>query len=409
MSDTQAVLAETATPQAAPAAIFGDSHAPTVPMQLEPRELKIQFTGSGSEYFRIWIVNLLLIVVTLGLYLPFAKARRLRYLWSNTVVDGQALSFHGNAWKMFRGFVLLLLLSGSYAVASRLSVTAGIFAFTVMCALWPSLWRASLQFRMANTGWRGLRFAFTGDVAGAYKAWLPIYIPLVVMVAAQLLLADAQLRKDFSAPVQVYAVLMGVSLLTLMVLTPWGLARIKRYQHGGYALADQQTRMDLGTGRFYGLGFKTLGVGLLAILAPAFALGVLAAVLFAGNKMALTVAVPVGVLVGYLMGFAVVGPYWTARLQNMVWSHTASQDLRFDSQLKMRSLLGLTVVNFLLMALTLGLYRPFAVIATTRLRLEAVSLSSEADIDRWLAGAAAQYQDAAGDAAGDFFGIDMGL
>jgi uncharacterized membrane protein YjgN (DUF898 family) len=43
------------------------------------RQLPIRFTGSGSEYFRIWAVNLLLIVVTLGLYLPFAKARRIRY------------------------------------------------------------------------------------------------------------------------------------------------------------------------------------------------------------------------------------------------------------------------------------------------------------------------------------------
>ena len=40
------------------------------------RELPLEFSASGSEYFRIWIVNLLLTIVTLGLYLPFAKARR---------------------------------------------------------------------------------------------------------------------------------------------------------------------------------------------------------------------------------------------------------------------------------------------------------------------------------------------
>ena len=37
-------------------------------------QLPISFTGSGSEYFRIWIVNLLLTFVTLGLYYPWAKA-----------------------------------------------------------------------------------------------------------------------------------------------------------------------------------------------------------------------------------------------------------------------------------------------------------------------------------------------
>lgn len=30
----------------------------------------VAFTGSGSEYFRIWIVNILLTLVTFGLYTP---------------------------------------------------------------------------------------------------------------------------------------------------------------------------------------------------------------------------------------------------------------------------------------------------------------------------------------------------
>jgi uncharacterized membrane protein YjgN (DUF898 family) len=43
----------------------------------------IQFTGSGSAYFRIWVVNLLLTVVTLGLYHPWAKVRKLQYFYGN--------------------------------------------------------------------------------------------------------------------------------------------------------------------------------------------------------------------------------------------------------------------------------------------------------------------------------------
>ncbi len=85
------------------------------------RRLTIRFTGSGSEYFRIWAVNLLLIVVTIGLYLPFAKARRIRYFYANTLVDGQALSFHGDPWKMFRGFILLVVLMAIYSGAGRFS------------------------------------------------------------------------------------------------------------------------------------------------------------------------------------------------------------------------------------------------------------------------------------------------
>ena len=57
-----------------------------------PRNLPLAFTASGSEYFRIWVINVLLVVVTLGFYLPFAKARRLRYFYANVSLDGPGLA-----------------------------------------------------------------------------------------------------------------------------------------------------------------------------------------------------------------------------------------------------------------------------------------------------------------------------
>ena len=71
------------------------------------RVLPLRFTASGSEYFRIWVVNLLLTVVTLGLYLPFARARQLRYFHENTLIDGAPLAFHGDPWKMLRGYLIV--------------------------------------------------------------------------------------------------------------------------------------------------------------------------------------------------------------------------------------------------------------------------------------------------------------
>ena len=73
----------------------------------------IAFSGSGSEYFRIWIVNLLLTLVTLSLYYPWAKVRRLRYFHTNTQVAGHALDFHGEPVKMLRGHLLVLALAGA--------------------------------------------------------------------------------------------------------------------------------------------------------------------------------------------------------------------------------------------------------------------------------------------------------
>ena len=39
----------------------------------------IEFSGSAREYFGIWIVNLILTIITLGIYSAWAKVRRQIY------------------------------------------------------------------------------------------------------------------------------------------------------------------------------------------------------------------------------------------------------------------------------------------------------------------------------------------
>ena len=375
-----------------------------------PRALGIRFTGSGSEYFRIWIVNLLLTVVTLGLYFPFAKARRLSYFYSNTVVDGQALAFHGDPWKMLRGFLLLAVLAVVYGVAGRLSPLSGFVAFLVLAAVWPALWRASLQFRLGNTSWRGLRFAFRGDLKGAYLAVLPIYAPLALMLAAQVYFGPpvATQGEPMNA-VQAWLIFSPIVVLYLMF--PWALALIKRYQHGGYVYAAQQTQLDASGWSFYKLSLKGLGVMLMGLVIVGI---VGAAAAFAaqgafGNDLPkpllFAALVPL-----YLIYFALTAPYFTVRLQNLVWNGTHSPAIQFASALRFWPMAGLTLKNWLLTAITLSLYRPFAVVATTQLRLAAVNVSVSGELDSWMAQQPGDSaQNAAGDAAGDFFGIDMGL
>src|SRR5437588_6592034 len=115
----------------------------TVPSASPGHRLAIRFTGSGSEYFRIWIVNLLLSIVTLSLYHPWAKVRRLRYFYGNTLVDGHALDFHGNPVKMLRGYLLVGLLLICYSTAGRFSPGAALVAVVIFAVVFPALLRAS--------------------------------------------------------------------------------------------------------------------------------------------------------------------------------------------------------------------------------------------------------------------------
>ena len=75
---------------------------PVAPDSNVPRNLKFEFTGSGSEYFRIWIVNTLLTVVTLGIYSAWAKVRRLRYFYGSTQLAGSTFEYHGQGQRQQR-------------------------------------------------------------------------------------------------------------------------------------------------------------------------------------------------------------------------------------------------------------------------------------------------------------------
>jgi uncharacterized membrane protein YjgN (DUF898 family) len=382
----------------------------TPPATRDPREhnLSVQFTGSGSEYFRIWIVNLLLVLVTLGIYFPWAKVRRLRYFYGSTEIAGAPLDFHGDPKKMLRGYLLTGALVGLYSVAGNFSAFAGLVAFVLIAALWPALFKSSMQFRLANTSWRGLRFRFKGNLAGAYRAMVPLFIPGVLILSAVLFVPD-----DGKPPVVFLVGVVGVMLLA----APWLWWNLKSYQHNHYALAQQQTELRSTVGAFYVVFLKTLGVMLLAVgalVGLVMLLGVLGgAGLVSPRGGGAFGAAFVAILIGAVGGIFVVQllprPYFTSRMQNLLWSRTGNSSMRFRSRLDFLPLLGLTLKNWLLMLLTLGLYWPFAAIAMARMRLEAISLTTRVDPESLIDRARSQEGEAAGDAAGDLLGLDIGL
>ena len=406
-----------------PVAFAGPSPAPAdKPSRIQT--LPIEFTGSGSEYFRIWIVNLLLILVTLSLYTPWARARKLRYFHGNTLVDGHPLAFHGDPKKMFRGYLLVGAMVVVYSLAGQFSPTAGLIAFLILALVWPALLKSSLQFRLANTSWRGLRFRFTGSVRGAYAALLPLLVPTAIFLGLTGMIDPEQQE----APPAWFEWAM-LSVFPLMLLVgPWLWWRFKKYQHDHYAYAGLETQFKASLGSFFGVFLKTVGVTFASMLVGGLLVGIVAAIGAAvaiamgfsqaglgdlmHNKglvfLLLFFAAPLLAL-GVIAIYGVWIPYFAARMQNLVWSKTGSREFRFQSDLTFRSALKLTIKNWLLIGLTLGLYWPFAAVAMTRLKLQAIAVLSRVDPQTLIGRARTHEGEAAGDAAGDLFGVDIGL
>lgn len=364
----------------------------------------LSFSGSGSEYFRIWIVNLLLILLTLGLYYPWAKVRKLRYFHTNTEVGGHALDFHGEPKKMLRGLLLMALLLGVYSIAGEVSPTAGAIAFVLLAGVWPALWRASLQFRLANTSWRGLRFRFTGGLAGAYGVFA---LPLAALFALGAGLA-ALLPGLRDQPLLTGLLALGALVLALLLL-PCAWLRLKRYQHGHYAYAQQHTELRVSLRAAYGAFLRIVGMALLVLVFAVGMLVALALLLGESARSSMIGLAPVALAVLLLILQIVPRAYAISQLQNLLWSRTGNAELRFRSNLQFAALALLMLKNWLLVLLTLGLYWPWAAIAMARLRLQAVSLHTRRPLDELQGEARAARGDAAGDAAADLLGIDLGL
>jgi uncharacterized membrane protein YjgN (DUF898 family) len=391
-----------------------DAAPPATPEPAAPQRYPIEFTASGSEYFRIWIVNLLLIVVTLGIYLPWAKVRKLKYFYSNTWVGGDALDFHGDPKKMLRGTLIAAAFLIVYSVGSNFSGWAAVVAALAFVALWPALFRASMRFRLANTSWRGLRFHFAGDMRGAYGAMLPpLALALLPVALAGALVDPVADGKPGALPVLVGG-LIGLGMTVFFCGLPYFLWRLKRYQHDNYAVGGLQTKLKADVGVLYGIFIKLMGISMLAVLSFVI-VGALGAFVFAGGKKGsgLGAAIVVGIAIISILGIFVLNvlpkSYLQVRLQNLLWSTTGNEQMRFDSQLRLARYLPLQFKNYLLIFLTLGLYWPFAVVSTRRAQVEAMAIEARIDLDDLAQTAGSEHPGATGDMAADLFGLDIGL
>lgn len=383
--------------------------------------LPLRFLGSGTEYFRIWLVNLLLTLVTLGLYYPWAKVRRLKYFYNHTLLAEHGFEFHGVPRSMLRGMTMVGVLFFLYSFASDFSPLAGLIAALAVTGLWPFLWRAAIRFRLANTSWRGLRFRFVGDVRGAIiAAGIPTALLLVpIAVAAFWAFGEvSEESAEFEAEVlREVMITLGIFLPWLLTL-PWFLWYSERYRRSALRYAQIATAFSVGAGEVYWLALKFVGVmlGGVLLLTP---VAVLVAV-FAGSDATETddlfetlkgagfVFSMTLLGLAYLVMILLVRAYAVTQLQNLLWSRTHAPSLTIHSRLNFRSTLGLMLKNWLLVVLSLGLYWPFAAAALWRLRVEAITLELAIPLETLLSSGPGSGSESAGEMAADMADIDLG-
>lgn len=307
------------------------------PAPLPERTVEFRFTGQAGEYFRIWIVNVLLSIVTLGIYSAWAKVRTKQYFYRNTWMDDSSFEYLADPVAILKGRILaaaaLGLLFASQYFSTALYI-AGAIALTLAA---PWVFTKMLAFNARNSAYRNVRFGFQGGAGAAYGVYL---IGLLVYVAT-----------------------CGLG----MPYFQWRMSQFAAQNHV-YGLEPFQWRTTVGD------YFRVYGIAVL-ISIPVY-VALLGAVVVltrmipdGGDSIAALIVLPV------YAALLIPAAYIKANIANALYNGLNVGPHSLGSNQKTLELLKLYVSNLLAVVFTLGLATPWALVRLARYRASCTSLT----------------------------------
>ncbi|KQQ47351.1 hypothetical protein ASF61_01500 [Duganella sp. Leaf126] len=359
-----------------------DPFAPVAPAATVTPPQQLAFHASGSEYFRIWIVNILLSIVTLGIYSAWAKVRRNQYFYSSTELAGSSFEYHGNPLAILKGRIVAAVVVGAYALAGRVSPLLALAMFVVMAAVVPwFVWR-SLQFQLHNSAWRGIRFRFDGQLRDAYINCL--LRPLL-------------------------------NIVTLGLATPYIYQRLKAWQFNQSRFGQARFATRASVGDFYKLFAAFMLLGIVFVVGFGIVSAMQASAMMAAPTPAEVAArsasfgfwTGIAVAVFYLLILSLT-PLLIALIQNLMWNSASLDRHTFRSDVHTGRMLFIIVTNMLAIVCTLGLFLPFAQVRMMRYRIASLTVIPGGSLDAFVATNSADVG-AAGEGVSDFMDFDFSL
>ena len=386
-------MTDSALPPAAAAAPFATSPAPVavVPPQVE----RFRFSGSGGEYFGIWIVNLFLTVITLGIYSAWAKVRRKRYFYGNTWLADGNFEYHGNPIAILKGRLIAFAAFVAYTLVTQYSPKLGALLFLALMPAVPWIIVRSFAFNAVNSSYRNLRFHFDGRYRDALAAVWPLFLIAGIGLALP--------EMDPDSPPQQFGEMWWVFVtpVILLFLYPYVLAKVKllHVNHSRFGTADFECVATIG--QFY----KVYLIASLLFVGMVVVFGAIMGILTVATLGIALLLLPVF----YLVGGAMMLAYTKSRVGNLVFNTTSvAGGWRFRSTLRMRRLSVIYATNLLAILATVGLMIPWAAVRTAKYRAECLALEGGGNLDAFVGDMSRQVS-ATGEEVGEMFDVDLSL
>lgn len=316
----------------------------------------LQYDGRIGEVYRIYLVNLLLTIVTLGIYRFWGVTRLRRYVWAHTRMGGDRFEYDGTGAQLFVSFLLAgLVLVGMGVAAGVLSVLLrqvsrplsvlpifGLELAVIVLALGAPF--SAQRYRLGHTLWRGIRGGMEGSA----------------------------IRYGLRS--------LGYNLLaflTLYQLLPWAMLRLRERLINASLLGDMRFHARGRPGQLYMVFLATFVAMLafIAILIGAFF------VLDAAGWQAMThmprgpgapadpqtarlarhtMATMIVLYMLFFFGFGLIASAYSAAFMRHLLLHTSAAGgaIQFGSTVRAADIFKLFAGNMLILLFTLGLGYP---------------------------------------------------
>ena len=374
-----------------------------------PESHPFSFTGTAGGFFGIWIVNLFLTIITLGIYSAWAKVRKKRYFYGHTWVGDANFEYHGNPIAILKGRLIAVAVFALYSgVGHFMPKVAAVLALVLFVAA-PWFIVRSMAFNAYNSSYRNIRFRFHATYMDVLKAIWPIALVLIF----PLLMPEIDRTGKVPPPPMFYVVIV-MQMLAIFAVYPFAIGRLKilHVNHSQYGAALFET--DLGVGPFYKIYLLAILLAFGAVVLIGIVVGLIAAAAIAagaGRSVGFFAPIVLGLvfmIVYFGMGSLMLA-YTKSRIGNLVFNNTRlGGEVSFTSTLMLRRLWLIYFSNMLAILFSLGLAIPWAVVRMMRYRAECLSLQSTSSLDAFVGGVSAQVG-ATGEELGEFFSIDLSL
>ena len=336
-----------------------------------PRQA-LEYDGRIGELYGIFVVNLLLTIITIGIYRFWAITRWRRYFWSHMTFQDDRFEYTGRGGELFLGFLM------AFGILAGLSIAAGLLSYVLrrvhpvlgflpMLALYLTIFilgaaaRFSAQrYRLSRTLWCGIRGGMQGS-ALAYGVRSFLYTLLLP--------------------------------LTLLQLLPWTQIRLaeqginaSRLGSAAFSFSGRARAVYLP----YLVTFLAITLLFAAIAAVVWAVIAPGIIPFVGRNssdprlaIAIQRAAPVVIIgvIAFGMGVGLIGCWYSALFTRHIVDNTRLDTLPLHSTVTGRALLWLYVSNGLIAVVTLGLGLPIVLHRSMRFLARNLLVSGTLDVE----------------------------